>query len=59
MANTQSGSLHGVESHNHDGVMLRSGRRIQYKSPIVRRQATPSLEHNHHQDLWTVYYNHI
>ena len=44
MANTQSDSSRGVESRSHDGVTLRSGRRIQYESPVARRQATPSLE---------------
>ena len=46
MANTQSGSLRGFESCSHDGATLRSGRCIQYESPVVRRQATPSLEDN-------------
>ena len=47
MANTQSGSLRGVESRSHDGVTLRSGRRIQYESPVARRNGSPSLERNH------------
>ena len=52
MANTQSGSSRGVESHSHDSVTLRSGRHIQYESPVVRRQVTPSLERNHEEDYW-------
>ena len=47
MANTQSGSSRGVESRSHDGVTLRSGRLIQYESPVARRHVTPSLERNH------------
>ena len=55
MANTQSSSSRGVESRRHDGVTLRSGRRIQYESTAARRQVTSSLDRNHdnhyHQDV--------
>ena len=44
MANEQSVNLHGVESRSHDSVTLQSGRRIQYESPVAKRQATPGLE---------------
>ena len=47
MANNQSVSVHRVESRSHDGVTLRSGRRIQYESPVVRRHVSPILEHSH------------
>ena len=45
MTNTQSGSSRGVELRSHYGVTLRSGRHIQYESPMVRRHVSPSLEH--------------
>ena len=47
MANAQSVSSRRVESvtRSHESVMLRSGRRIQYESPVARRQVTLSLEH--------------
>ena len=46
MENAQNVSSLGVDSRSHDGVTLRSGRRIQYESPVERRQVTPSLERN-------------
>ena len=54
-ANAQGGSSRKVESHSHDGVTLRSGRRIQHESTVARRQVTSSLDGNHdnhyHQDV--------
>ena len=51
----QSGSSCGVESRSHDGVTLRSGRRMQHESTVARRQVTSSLDRNHdnhyHQDV--------
>ena len=44
MANKESANSRRVESRSHDGVTLRSGRRIQHESPMARRQAMPSVE---------------
>ena len=54
MENTPSGSSRGVESRSHDRITLRSGRLIQYESPVARIHVTTSFERNHGEFILVV-----
>ena len=51
MTNTQRYITCGVDLRSHEGVTLQSGKHIQYVSPLMRRQVTPSPERKHEEHL--------